>query len=146
MTDPITPPLSVLIVDDCPDTTATLAMLTRYWGYRPLIANDGDLALRFAAEYHPLVVLLDIGMPRMSGWELARRLRQLPGLQDTLLVAVSGYGGAEDQRCSLQAGCDLHLTKPIELDRLQRLLASREEAIHGHIVHAAPAQNAHQGT
>src|SRR5262245_24149854 len=93
--------LSVLIVDDCQDTTASLAFLVEAWGYAVRVANNAQEAVCLAAEHQPNVVILDVGLPYLNGWDLARQLRGLPGLRDTLLLAVSGFGGAEDQRRSL---------------------------------------------
>jgi len=122
-------PPCLLVVDDCPDTTASLALLAQGWGYCVRSANDGTTALRVAAQCRPDVVLLDIAMPGMDGWEVARRLRALPGLEDVFLVILSGFGGEDDQLRSLQAGCDLHLLKPVDPERLRRLLAAREEVV-----------------
>ena len=91
------PPLRVLVVDDCPDTTATMAILLRLWGHQVWVAHDGLSALAAARACRPDVVLLDVGLPGMTGWELARHLRHLPGLERALLVAVTGYGSAEEQ-------------------------------------------------
>jgi CheY-like chemotaxis protein len=116
-------PLCVLVVDDCPDTTASLALLVEAWGYRALIANDVPEALRQAAAYHPQVVFLDIGMPGVSGLELARQLRQRPDGKSVFLVAMTGYGNQEDRSRCQAAGVDLHLLKPANPQHLQRLLA-----------------------
>jgi len=116
--------LYVLTVDDCPDTTASLAVLLRAWGYVPLIANDGATALELAYRYRPAVIFLDIALPRMNGWELARRLRTIPGLGDSLVAVVSGLGRLQEQEKSLESGCDLHLTKPVDPERLHQLLAA----------------------
>lgn len=117
--------LGVLIVDDCEDTTLSLALLLGRWGYRVEVANSGAAALERAVEQPFDVVVLDIGMPHMTGWELAGRLRRLAGMERALLIAVSGYGQAEDEHLSLTAGCDLHLIKPVEPDRLEQLLDAR---------------------
>ncbi len=118
------PPLRVLIADDCADTTTTLAQLLRLWGHDCRIAADGLAALELAAIYRPDVVLLDISMPRLNGFDLARRLRHELLLDDALLVSISGYGRDSDHRDSLDAGCDVHLVKPVEPEALQNLLAS----------------------
>jgi two-component system CheB/CheR fusion protein len=114
-------------VDDCQDTTLSLSMLAQGWGYRVHVANDGPTALQIATEHLPSVVLLDVGMPQMSGWELARRLRQLPGMENAYLVAVTGYGQAADELRSREVGCDLHLTKPADPEELQRVLQERAD-------------------
>jgi signal transduction histidine kinase/ActR/RegA family two-component response regulator len=113
----------VLIVDDNKDAAESLTMLLRLWGHEVAVAHDGPAALRAAAGQRPEVALLDIGLPGMDGYELARQLRQQPGLGRTVLVAVTGWGQEEDRRRSAEAGFDHHLTKPVELAALQELLA-----------------------
>ena len=112
----------VLIVDDCRDTTATLSVLLKAWGHDPSVAHDGPAALVEAAMQTPDVVLLDIGLPGMNGWELARQLRALPGMQAARLVAMSGYGQSQDQLHSFEVGCELHLLKPVDPAILERIL------------------------
>lgn len=119
------PSLRVLVVDDCADSTESLALLLRLWGYESLFANNGKAALALAREQTPDVVILDLGMPEMSGWELARHLRELPELRGVFLIALSGHTREEDQRRSSEAGCDLHLTKPLAVEELCRLLGTR---------------------
>jgi len=126
-------PRSLLIVDDCPDTTASLALLAQVWGFQVHAANDGATALQIAAEHSIDIAVLDIGMPNMTGWELAQRLRQLPGSGGALLVALTGYGREDDCRCSLKAGFDLHLTKPVDPEALRLLLATTEERTNSHV-------------
>src|SRR6476646_7109490 len=101
--------LRVLVVEDCADTRFSLRLLLRLWGHEVAEAADGPAALGLAASFAPDVVLLDIGLP---GYEVARRLRALPGLEDALLVGVSGFGQEDDVWRCLQAGCDTHLLKP----------------------------------
>jgi CheY-like chemotaxis protein len=120
-------PLRILIVDDCADTTESLALLIRMWGYQARVAGDAAEALRLAADYRPNVILLDVGMPAVSGWDLAPQLRQLPGLHGVLIVVVSGYDRPDDFRRSYQASCNLHLTKPVDPVRLQQLLAAYQK-------------------
>jgi two-component system, chemotaxis family, CheB/CheR fusion protein len=117
--------LRVLVVDDDRDTRATECALLRTWGYETAEAADGPTALSLAASFHPDVVLLDLRMPGIDGYEVARQLRALPGLAKTLLVAISGLGQPEDVQACLQAGCDLHLVKPSDPLALQELLALR---------------------
>ena len=117
-------PLRVLIADDCRDAAHTLEVLIRMWGHDARVAFDGAAALSAADTYRPHVVLLDIAMPRVDGYEVARRLRQTPGLEDICLVAVSGYGQAEDVRRGSEAGFHHHLIKPFDLDHLRGLLDS----------------------
>jgi CheY-like chemotaxis protein len=116
-------PLSVLVVDDNRDAADVLAMLVRLAGYDVRVAYDGPAALTLAAECPPDVVLLDVGMPRMDGYAVARCLRALPGMDGALLMAVTGHGREEDRRCALEAGCDHHLTKPTDPQVLLAVLA-----------------------
>jgi two-component system CheB/CheR fusion protein len=114
----------ILIVDDNRDSRETLATLLRLFGHDVRTAHDGRHALEMAAAYRPDMVLLDIGLPVLNGYEVARRLRAEPDHRDTVLVAVTGYGGEEDRRRSLAAGFDHHMVKPVDFDSLQALLAS----------------------
>jgi CheY-like chemotaxis protein len=115
--------LRVLIVDDCPDSRATLGVLLGLWGHEAREAADGEAALATAACFRPEVVLLDLGLPRMNGYEVARRLRQLPGLSAANLIALTGYGDEPNRRCAEEAGFAAYLVKPFDLDLLERLLA-----------------------
>jgi len=114
----------VLVVDDNADAAESLALLLSLWGHQARVAYDGPAALRLAREHRPDVVFLDLNLPGLSGYAVARRLRQEPGLAETLLVAVTGFGEEEDGR-SHEAGIDLHLTKPVDIDVLRRLLVGR---------------------
>ncbi len=124
---PLTP-LSTLIVDDSVDTAASLAMLVEGWGHRAMVAHDGPSALHLAGEHSFDVVFLDVGMPQMTGWDLAQRLRHLPRTADAYLVVISGYGQELNKVMSQTAGCDLHLVKPTEPEVLRVLLSSRQRA------------------
>jgi CheY-like chemotaxis protein len=88
------------------------------------MVHDGATALLAAEAYHPDLVLLDIGLPGMNGYEVARAIRARPVLQGAVLVALTGYGGEDDRRRSREAGFDHHLVKPVGLDALRGLLAS----------------------
>jgi CheY-like chemotaxis protein len=112
----------VMVVDDNHDSADTMAELIRIWGHDVRTANDGPSALECARGFHPQVVLLDVGLPGMDGYELARRLRA-EGLAGTLLVSVTGYGQDEDRRRAEEAGFDHHLTKPVDPDTLLRIVA-----------------------
>jgi len=116
----------VLVVEDHDDTRETLGMLLKFWGYRIRAVRCGAEALDHATNVCPSVVLLDVAMPRMDGWELARRLRRLPGMAEVLMIAISGYDREEHRRHSLEAGCDLHLVKPVDPMVLQQLLSRVE--------------------
>jgi PAS domain S-box-containing protein len=118
-----TPSRRILIVDDNPDAADTLALLLRLGGQEVEVAYDGPTGLARAREFQPAVILLDIGMPGMDGYEVARRLRREPALGATVLVALTGWGQEEDRRRGREAGFDHHLVKPVEPRTLQNLLA-----------------------
>jgi signal transduction histidine kinase/CheY-like chemotaxis protein len=117
-------PLHVLLVDDHRDAAASLAELLRMEGHTVDVAPDGPAALVAASVRRPAVVLLDLGLPGMDGFEVARRLRADVGLAEVTIVAITGYGREEDRRRSAESGFDHHLVKPVDLDVLQRLLAA----------------------
>jgi PAS domain S-box-containing protein len=119
------PSTRVLIVDDNVDAAQSLAMLLEACGHAVQIAHDGPGALESAPSFHPQVVLLDIGLPHMDGYEVARQLRQQMGTEIEMLVALTGYGGQEDRRRSREAGFDRHLVKPFDPAELERLLSER---------------------
>src|SRR4051794_19881308 len=101
----------ILIVDDCPDTRLTFRLLLSRLGHEVREAADGPRALELAGPFCPDVVLLDIGLPGMDGFEVARRLRELPALASAVLVAVTGHGQPEDVERCRQAGFRRHLLK-----------------------------------
>jgi signal transduction histidine kinase/ActR/RegA family two-component response regulator len=113
----------ILVVDDNVDATDSLALLLRLQGHEVRTAFDGPSALEVAEAFRPEVMLLDIGLPGMSGYDVARQLRRLPAHQKTILVAQTGWGQEEDRSLSKEAGFDAHLVKPVELAALQQLLA-----------------------
>jgi CheY-like chemotaxis protein len=119
----VAPPRRILVVDDNQDAADTLGMLLEMTGNEVEIAHDGLAAVEAVAEFRPDVVLLDLGLPKLSGYEVARRIRGRQDGADVLLVALTGWGQEEDRRRSKEAGFDHHLTKPVEFDELQRLLA-----------------------
>jgi signal transduction histidine kinase/CheY-like chemotaxis protein len=108
----------ILIVDDNVDSAESLAMLLGMTGHDARTAHDGPAALETALAFRPRVVLLDIGLPRMDGYEVARRLRQDPAHAGMTVIAMTGYGQEEDRRRSKEAGFDRHLVKPIDFDAL----------------------------
>jgi PAS domain S-box-containing protein len=114
----------ILVVDDIEDSAQSLAKLLQMTGHEVRTAHDGPSALEAAMSFVPEVVLLDIGLPGMSGYEVARRLRALPGLQDVVLVAQTGWGQEVDRHHSREAGFNHHLTKPIDFGVLCNYLAS----------------------
>jgi CheY-like chemotaxis protein len=113
----------VLVVDDNVDAATSLAMFLRLKGHEVQTVHEGSAALKAARTFRPDAVVLDIGLPGgLTGYELAPRLRELPGLGDALLVALTGYGQDEDRRRAREAGFDAHVTKPAELAVLHQLL------------------------
>ncbi len=112
----------ILVVDDNRDNADTMVELGEVWGYHLRAAYDGPSAIDVALEFHPDVVLLDIGLPGMDGLQVARRLRQEPSISGVRLVALTGYGGAADRENSRNAGFDHHLTKPVDPRELEQLL------------------------
>ena len=116
-------PKRVLVVDDNEDGARLLARLLRSCGHQTTLAHDGPAALEAAIAHPPDVVLLDIGLPGMDGFEVARRLRELDGPNRALLVALTGYGREDDMRRSREAGFDHHMIKPVDPQALSDLLA-----------------------
>jgi CheY-like chemotaxis protein len=115
--------LRVLLVDDHPATRRTFGRLLEVLGNQLYTAHDGPSTLEAALAFQPDVVLLDIGLPGMDGYEVAKWMRQELTLQNTVLVAVTGYGQESDRQRSQEAGFDHHLVKPLDIDALQQLLA-----------------------
>ena len=112
----------VLVVDDNVDAAAMLAALIRQLGHEVEIVHDGSAALRAVEGYRPEVILLDIGMPGMNGFEVAQRLREVGRVPRLRIVAVTGWGKPEDRQRSREAGFDMHLIKPVELSEIQQAL------------------------
>jgi two-component system OmpR family response regulator len=113
----------VLVVDNVADAADCLALLLRLWGYDAEACYGGAAALEVARADRPQAVLLDVGMPGMDGFQVAQRLRAQPGLADTVVIGITGYG---DEACRTQAravGFDHYLLKPVEPDHLRELLA-----------------------
>ena len=113
----------ILVVDDNLDSATMLAMLLTLTGHETHTAHDGLAAVEAAATFKPDVVLLDIGLPKLNGYEAARKIRQQPLGKGMVLVALTGWGQEEDRRKSREAGFDGHMVKPVELDALMQLLA-----------------------
>jgi PAS domain S-box-containing protein len=125
--EPTGPSLRVLVVDDNVDTAQTLALLLKTSGHDVRTAYTGPAALEAALDYRPNVVLLDIGLPGMDGYAVAKRMRQEPVFHDIVLVALTGYGQETDRLRSQEAGFDHHLVKPADFDNVQRILATVAE-------------------
>jgi CheY-like chemotaxis protein len=112
----------ILIVDDNRDNAESLARLLQLMGHEIAIAYDGLSAVDSAAAFHPAVILLDLGLPGLDGYEVARRIRAQPGGNDMMLIAATGWGAADDRRRSREAGFDHHMVKPVDLDELEKML------------------------
>lgn len=112
----------VLVVDDNPDSADTLAMLIELLGDEVHIARDGPSALAELDVFAPAAILLDISMPGMDGYEVARHIRRRPGAQAVTLIALTGWSMEEDLRRARDCGFDHHLIKPVDMDALRTLL------------------------
>ena len=115
----------VMVVDDNVDAAESLAELLALKGHQARAVTEPRAALEMAPDFAPEVVLLDIGLPEIDGFEVARMLRQMPCTRHSLLVAVTGYGQAEDRKASSAAGFDHHLVKPVSLRQIEELIARR---------------------
>jgi CheY-like chemotaxis protein len=120
----VRPRLRVLVVDDNLDSLTSLAMLLRMSGDAVRTASDGTAALEVAKSFRPEVVLLDLGLPGMDGYEIGRRIRKMPESKSAILVAQTGWGQDDDRRRSAEAGFDAHLVKPVVPAELQKILES----------------------
>jgi CheY-like chemotaxis protein len=121
----------VLIIEDNRDTAAMMDLMLTEWGQETRIAHDGASALAMANEFKPQVVLLDVGLPKLHGYEVARRLRLQEWARDTFVIAITGWG-LEADRQGEAAGIDHRLLKPVDPEALHGLLASRVSSQHTH--------------
>jgi two-component system, sensor histidine kinase len=112
----------VLVVDDSCDTADSLAELLTFWGYDAEACYDGAAALEVARLYLPNVVLLDVAMPGMDGFQVALGLRKVPGLANAMIIGISGYTSAAYRVRAGDAGFDLCLVKPVEIDSFRELI------------------------
>jgi CheY-like chemotaxis protein/anti-sigma regulatory factor (Ser/Thr protein kinase) len=112
----------ILVVDDNRDSVFTLSNLLRIRGNEVRTAYDGLEAIEVGAEFRPEIILMDVGMPKLNGYEATRRIRQTPWGSDVFIVTLSGWGQTEDLQRSADAGCSAHLTKPVELADLEQVL------------------------
>ena len=121
--DGTAPARRVLLVDDSVDAAEALSMLLETLGHEVRTMHDGTSALAIVDEFRPEAVILDIGLPGMDGFALARELRKRPSTRDVLLIALTGYGGDEDRLRARAAGFDHHLVKPVSFVDLEDLIA-----------------------
>jgi CheY-like chemotaxis protein len=118
------PSLRVLVVDDNVDAAESMGLLLEALGHEVQTAHDGLSAVEAAIKFLPNVVLLDIGLPRIDGFEVAKRLRQHPALSGIVVIAMTGYGQDEDKRRSIEAGFNYHLVKPANFKQVKEILAT----------------------
>lgn len=117
--------MRVLVVDDNLDAAEMMVELVSIWGHEAHHAADGEHAVALARELRPAIVLLDIGLPGMDGYQVAAALRADPRTRSAKIIAVTGYGLESDRTSARAAGCDDHLVKPVEPDALERVLTPR---------------------
>ncbi len=113
----------ILVVDDNKDSALSLGLMLKIMGHQTQTAHDGPEAVRATAAFRPEVVLLDIGLPRLNGYEVCRRLREQPGGEKMVLIALTGWGQEEDKQRSKDAGFNFHMVKPVDPAALEKLLA-----------------------
>ncbi len=113
----------ILVVDDNKDSGDTLSMLLRIKGHEVRTARDGFEAIEITEQFLPQAILMDIGLPKLDGYDTTRRIRSMPCGDDVMIVALTGWCQPEDIRRSAEAGCSAHLAKPVDFAQLDRLLA-----------------------
>src|SRR4051812_8801179 len=116
--------LRILVVDDSIDSAESMSLVLGIGGHEVRVEHNGPDALRTAAEYRPDVVLMDIGMPGMNGYEVARKMREAPQTREAALIAMTGYGRQADRDQSKAAGFNHHLVKPVDFETLHNLLST----------------------
>jgi DNA-binding response OmpR family regulator len=122
------PPKTVLIIEDDRDFADTLATLLKLYGHKPVVCYDGMTGIRLAERHRPDVVMLDLALPRLDGFEIARTLRHDAIFNDTVLVAVTGHASDEHRQRAHELGFDLHCRKPIDLGDLRQILKHKRNA------------------
>lgn len=117
-------PLRMLVMEDNPDVARSIARLLGVAGHDVRVAQDGESGMSVAREFAPEAILVDIGLPVMDGLQVARRIRQEPGLGNVLLIALTGFGRDTDRQATRDAGFDYHLAKPVEFKTIESILAT----------------------
>jgi CheY-like chemotaxis protein len=125
----IEPLLRVMVVDDDLDTVTIFALLVQESGHDVRTEYEGSAVVEAALDYRPDVVLLDIDLPGLNGFEVATRLREQPALQKVVLIAMTGYGGVSDRRRFQEAGFDHHLVKPCDIGKMLKILSTQSESM-----------------
>ena len=113
----------ILVVDDDRDSAEAMTILLKIYGHEVATAYDGIEAIEIARMFRPDIALLDLSMPKLSGYDVARRIREEAGKPGLILVALTGWGGEEDKRRSIEAGFNVHMVKPIDFTALEKLVA-----------------------
>jgi PAS domain S-box-containing protein len=124
-------PRRMLVVDDNVDSAESMAVLLRFHGHEVRLAYDGQTALEEAHDFRPEVMFLDLDLPKMDGYEVARRLRLEPAMRDMTLVAMTGYGQEDDRRRTQEAGFQTHMVKPVDFNKVEELLSSLPDSRSG---------------
>ena len=115
-------PSLILLVDDNPAGAQTMSMLLSHQGFAVIIASNGKEALELFQKNSPDIILLDIGLPDINGLQVAKGIREVQGDRAPLLVAVTGWGADSDKQRTLEAGFDMHLTKPVNYDEIEKIV------------------------
>lgn len=121
----------ILVVDDNHDAAMSLAMMLSIMGHDTATAHDGESAVSTAETFLPEVVLLDIGLPKLNGYEVAQRIREHAWGREMFLIAVTGWGQEEDRQRSAEVGLNMHMVKPVEATALEKMLADLARNGHG---------------
>ena len=121
--------LPILVVEDLHDTADSLAMLLELWGYQPTVVYEGKKAIEAASTLCPDVILLDIDLPDVNGYNVARQLRQIPELAKTLVLAITGYRQESDAQCCKEDGIDLYFLKPVDPEEIKEVLISWKQSL-----------------
>ena len=116
--------LRILVIDDNEASAKTLSWMMEFMGHEARFRLDGRSGMEFSREFQPNVIMLDIGLPGMDGYELCALMKKEPALKDTLFIAQTGWGQKEHLKKSMEAGFDYHLVKPIQLPQLESILNS----------------------